>query len=230
MVSLGQVIITTVRRLCIVLVLLSLAALSGAGLLFAFRGARVAPYPPQTFPCLDDSGDGWLTAQSSRVLLRIEWAADAGQVGVAPEGGAIAWRATTEAEARRVARSIVLPLTEPATAKSPFSEKVALLIGCSAKNTYWNGETQNIPSYQWCEWPQVAEMPIRARAEVVYDCYADVHAQRLIPIDTRAASIADRMDREANAFGLHLGPRVEDLPRPRVPVIFRPPGPGDDPY
>lgn len=216
------------RRLRLVLVFLSLAAIVGAGWFFAFRGARVAPFPPQLFPCLDDPADGWLTAQSSRVLLRIEWSADAGQVGVAPEGGAIAWRATTEAEARRVARSIVLPLTSPATAKSPFSEQVSLLVGCSAQNTYWNGETENIPSYRWCEWPRLVDVPISARIVSVFECYDEVRKERSVPVDTRAASIADRLDRESTAFGLKLPPRVEDVPRPHPPMLFAPPGPGDE--
>lgn len=187
------------RRLVVVLVLLGMVTIVAS----AWRVLlRPTVHTPLEFPCLDSPAAGWLTAQSERSLLRLEWDGDGGgRVGIAPAGDTlVVWTPMPEAEVRRTAREVTEPLRRNVSSDS--FDSVSLLIACDANLTPWAGETTEVMGYRPClEWP----------LEKIPSCLAEVRKERSTVVDWRAGAVGERIDAQSQKRGLKLPPREPSL-------------------
>jgi hypothetical protein len=188
------------RRVRLAIAFVVIALLAGSAARFATRSPR-ARDPEVDFSCLGAPRAGWLTAQSDRLMVRIEWGADAGQVGVAVRNGDLQWKPRSEAEARALAAELVAPVNAANDVRD-VSEHASIFVSCELGHQSWSGATERLPKYGECFERQ--SDTLTGRAQLAFECLRDTREVRQGPVDPRAAAVADAMERAALPWGLTL--------------------------
>ncbi|MDX2008614.1 MAG: hypothetical protein SFW67_00405 [Myxococcaceae bacterium] len=103
------------------------------------------------YPCISTSSNGWLTAVSAGLLLRLEWSESSGQLSIGREHAPVRWQEVGSEAARQTANHVLQPLSGSGRAVS--AGEVSLYVGCDGSGHFWRGGNADLVPWRECVWP-----------------------------------------------------------------------------